>query len=109
MYTLFHTVSEGVEFYAARGYVHLKKDGREKYFFFSDEDEKDDEVLHVGRQLKARSVSFIKFLVTSRVLKINNPYVHKPSLQASKASKLHIRGQPKVHHEDRSAANSAPF
>ena len=63
----------------------------------------------VGRQLKALSVSFIQFLVTSRVLKITNSYVHQPSLQASKASKLHIRLQPKVHHEDRSAANQAPF
>ena len=66
-------------------------------------------VVTVGRQLKARSLSFIQFLVTRRVLKFTNPYVHQPSLQASKASKLHIRLQPKVHHENRSAANSAPF
>ena len=45
----------------------------------------------VGRKLKARSVSFIQFLVTSRVLNITNSYVHQPSLQALKDSKLHIR------------------
>ena len=95
--------------------ANIKKWSTLKIFFCQSHCEQIKEVAtagkggYVGRQLKARSVSFIQFLVTSRVLKVNNPYVHQPSLQASKASKLHIRLQPKVHHEDRSEANLAPF
>ena len=39
---------ESVEFYTARKYIHLKKEGIEKDFFVSDEDEEDNEVLPVS-------------------------------------------------------------
>ena len=48
MYTFLHADIEGVEFYAARQYVHVTNEGREEYFFFSDEYEEYDEVLQVS-------------------------------------------------------------
>ena len=47
VYTFLHAIFGGVEFYAARQYVHLTKEGREGDFFFSDEDEEYNEVLTV--------------------------------------------------------------
>ena len=47
VYTFLHAYFEGVEFYTARRYVHLTKDGREEDLFFSDEDEEDDNMLPV--------------------------------------------------------------
>ena len=58
---------------------------------------------HVGRQLKARSASFIWFHASSRFLK----WIIHTCINL--LHKLQIRLQPKAHHEDRSAANSAPF
>ena len=48
MYTFSHADFKGVEFYAARGYVHLINEVREEYFFVSDEYEEDYEVLPVS-------------------------------------------------------------
>ena len=45
MYTFSHADFEGVEFYSARRYVHLTKEGREEEYFVSDEEEEDGEVL----------------------------------------------------------------
>ena len=44
----YHADFKGVEFYTARKYVHLKKEGREEDFFVSDEYEEDNEVLLVS-------------------------------------------------------------
>ena len=38
VYTFSHADFEGVEFYAARRYVHLKKEGREEDFFVNEEE-----------------------------------------------------------------------
>ena len=46
MFTLFSNADfEGVEFYAARRYVHLTKEGREEDFFVNEGEEEEDEVL----------------------------------------------------------------
>ena len=58
VYTFLHADFKGVEFYAARQYVHLKKEGREEDFFVSVEDEEDYQVL---------SVSELTLLVEQRV------------------------------------------
>ena len=39
VYTFLHADFEGVEFYAARRYVNLTKEGREEELFVSDEEE----------------------------------------------------------------------
>ena len=49
VYTFLHADFKGVEFYAVRQYVHLKKEGIEEDFFFSDEEEGDYEVLPVSK------------------------------------------------------------
>ena len=48
VYMFLHADFEGFEFYAARKYVHLTKEGREVDFFVCDEDEEDDELLPVS-------------------------------------------------------------
>ena len=45
VYTFLHADFEGVEFYTARKYVHLKKAGRKDDFFVSEEYEEYDKVL----------------------------------------------------------------
>ena len=40
--TFLHAYFEGVDFYSARRYVHLEKEGREEDLFVSDEEEEDN-------------------------------------------------------------------
>ena len=51
VYTFSHADFEGVEFYAARWYVHLTKERREEDFFVREEEEEDDEALTVSELL----------------------------------------------------------
>ena len=63
VYAFSHADFEGVEFYAARRYVHLKKEGREEDFFVNEEEEEDNEVM---------SVSELPLLVEQRVCGVEN-------------------------------------
>ena len=47
MYTFLHADFEGVEFYAARQYVHSTKEGGEEDLFVSDVEKDDNDVLPV--------------------------------------------------------------
>ena len=47
VYTFLHEYFEGVEFCAARQYVHSTKEGGEEDLFVSDEDKEDNDVLPV--------------------------------------------------------------
>ena len=51
MYTFLYADFEGVGFYAARWYINLTKNKREKDFFVSDEEEEYDEALPVSELL----------------------------------------------------------
>ena len=59
----------------------------------------------VGRQLKVPSILFLWFYVSSRVLN----HIHTWINLLKKSSKLQIRLQPKVHYENRTAAEFGPF
>ena len=48
VYTFSHADFKGVEFYDARRYVNLKREGREEELFISDEEEEDDKLLPVS-------------------------------------------------------------
>ena len=89
VYIFSHADFEGVEFYAARQYVHLTKEGREEDFFVSDKEEEDYEVL---------PVSDLPLLAEQRVCGVEILYVpclasgHNPNLTSEDMADLRRQG-----------------
>ena len=76
-----HAYFKGVSFYAARWYVHLKKNVREEDFFVSYEEEEDYEVLPVSeltlleeQRVCGVEISYLPYLASGHNLNLTSEY-----------------------------------